>query len=92
VNAPTFATCNDCGQEMAPGTGCVQTQYRIGEDTFDRIPHHDGGLNCHDCNTPPGALHHPGCDNERCPACHGQSISCGCGEPDPDAGVFEDAL
>jgi hypothetical protein len=33
---------------------------------------------CHDCNTPLGGYHHPGCDNERCPICGGQLISCGC--------------
>ncbi len=33
---------------------------------------------CHDCNTYIGGFHHPGCDNERCPKCHGQLISCGC--------------
>jgi hypothetical protein len=44
--------------------------------------------NCRDCATPQGALHHPGCDAERCPRCLGQAISCGCRwdgeEPDPD--------
>jgi hypothetical protein len=34
--------------------------------------------NCRDCATPQGALHHPGCDTERCPRCLGQAISCGC--------------
>jgi len=33
---------------------------------------------CHDCTTPVGGLHHPGCDAERCPRCLGQAISCGC--------------
>ena len=33
---------------------------------------------CHDCNTPLGGYHHPGCDNERCPICGGQLISCDC--------------
>ena len=43
---------------------------------------------CHDCATPQGGLHHPGCDAERCPRCIGQAISCGCrwdgDEADPD--------
>jgi hypothetical protein len=26
-----------------------------------------GGFPCHDCGTAIGALHHPGCDMERCP-------------------------
>ncbi|MGH8919215.1 MAG: hypothetical protein ACRD0H_12960, partial [Actinomycetes bacterium] len=33
---------------------------------------------CGDCNVLPGAVHHHGCDAERCPACRRQSISCGC--------------
>ena len=33
---------------------------------------------CHDCRAVPGAVHHHGCDMERCPACGEQSISCGC--------------
>jgi hypothetical protein len=44
--------------------------------------------NCHDCGTPRNKLHHPGCDDERCPRCLHQAISCGCrwegDEPDPD--------
>ena len=38
---------------------------------------------CHDCGTPKGGFHHPPCDAEECPRCHGQLIACGCLD-DPD--------
>lgn len=33
---------------------------------------------CHDCGVGVGELHSPGCDDERCPFCLGQLISCDC--------------
>ena len=33
---------------------------------------------CHDCGIEEGGLHHPRCDMEECPRCHGQLISCKC--------------
>ena len=37
-----------------------------------------GDPSCHDCGAAVGALHHPGCDLERCPRCRRQLISCDC--------------
>ena len=34
--------------------------------------------NCSDCGVIVDGVHHPGCDMEECPQCHGQLISCGC--------------
>ncbi len=38
---------------------------------------------CHDCGARLGQFHGPGCDMERCPACRGQLLSCGCTDRDP---------
>ena len=102
------ATCETCDQPMI-GNACTETEYIIGEHTYQRWPYGpapkpagDGitddaprfsaargswnwegwpeawPQNCHDCGTPQGGLHHPGCAVERCPRCGGQSISCEC--------------
>lgn len=74
-----MAICDSCNKEMLDKVSCDLAVY---DDFPDKIPRsrivseHD----CHDCSAPEGTLHHPGCDAERCPLCHGQAISCGCTE------------
>lgn len=35
-------------------------------------------VKCHDCGVEEGQFHEPGCDQERCPLCCGQLITCNC--------------
>jgi len=61
---------------------------------FDRIKNGEGTRGshgperCHDCGAKDGHFHHPGCDWEECPRCHGQLIGCDCNE----SGMFADTL
>lgn len=84
-----MAACNYCNQEMNDIVGCTLTEYDDGPGgvTKARIPYPDFETRpCHDCKAPPGALHHPGCDDEVCPYCEGQAISCNCTDLDEIGG------
>ena len=69
----TAETTNSCSQAVEFPDGTVMAPVRFSHDATER---------CHDCNVMPGAVHHPGCDMERCPRCGGQLIGCGCLDPE----------
>lgn len=78
-----MAICRSCNKEMKSNVGCTLIRYE--GETQDRIPFgEDNQFNCHDCGAPPGTLHHPGCDMEKCPGCGGQSIACECNNDEDD--------
>lgn len=78
-----MAVCKQCRREMKGRLGCIFVAIEIDGVEYKPIPH-DGDGRCHDCNTPRGGIHHPGCDAEECPKCHGQLISCGCLDDEDD--------
>lgn len=77
-----MAVCDICLQEMTSdkAVSCKQKVVYPDGVVLDPIPYdsYDGIARCADCNVVPGGLHHPGCDNEKCPRCGGQLITCGC--------------
>lgn len=60
-------------QETYVIRGRVFKRLRYGKDGWYR-----GDLPCHDCGARQAQLHVAGCDMERCPACRGQALTCGC--------------
>lgn len=94
-----MAECDYCGLDMTTADGCIDDPILIGGQPYEPVrygeerPRWDTTRRCHDCNALPGRVHHHGCDVERCPACGGQSISCGCvwaGEDDLDDEWWEE--
>jgi hypothetical protein len=77
VEANGFAVCTFCDRNMGTALGCSHQSYRIGGRLYKRVPVL-GVAVCYDCNARIGRLHHVGCDEERCPKCGLQAISCNC--------------
>lgn len=85
-----MALCDYCKQEMLTASGCMWAEEHGIEfpdgTKIDAIPHAPiDAPRCADCNVQPEECHHPGCDQEECPRCGGQILSCECFyEPDED--------
>jgi hypothetical protein len=73
-----MAVCGACNKEMTDGVSCVSVPFTLDDGQEHEPVPYDGPEKCHDCSTPAGGFHHPGCDMEGCPKCGGQLISCGC--------------
>jgi hypothetical protein len=80
--------CEYCKQEMLTADGCTFPYIYINGKRYERIGSgmpgdlmeglKKPGDRCHDCGALYGHTHHLGCDNETCPRCGRQLISCDC--------------
>lgn len=84
-------TCEHCKNDFtAMSCKALPVKLRDSEAKLYQVPYgkeirwaglHDlQAPRCQDCNVAIGGFHHPGCDVEECPNCHGQLISCGCAD------------
>ncbi len=78
--------CEACSKEMSlqqeTCTGNAYVEYADGvllpTRPYDINTWMEGRERCPDCGVLPGGKHHPCCDQEQCPRCGAQLISCRC--------------
>lgn len=87
-----MSRCDHCHQEMTTASSCTLNTYtdfadgeerariRYGEEPYWAGTDITPPDRCGDCGVTPGGYHHPGCDQEICPACGRQALSCDCAD------------
>ena len=84
-NESSMASCKYCGLTKFSSKGCIGQPFefndgktikplKYGEDRNYEILH----TACPGCGCHKGYYHHPGCNQEVCPVCGKQAISCHC--------------
>ena len=77
------AICMRCRRDMEMSPGCVPGKYADGSGArFEPLRVGIVGIllpACTGCGACRGEVHHLGCEQEECPKCSGQLISCDCG-------------
>ena len=83
-----MSICDICKKEMSDAdvSSCVcRGHIEYPDGTILSVDFYNPGklhfpkwFRCPDCNVAPGGMHHANCDQEICPKCSGQLVSCDC--------------
>jgi hypothetical protein len=88
IDTKLGAKCPACQQHMLVAIGCKFKRIEFKDGTImKKLKYGDNGEDtsgrCRDCGCKPWHFHHLNCDQEVCPRCKGQALSCDC-EPVAD--------